>query len=284
MCSSDLWIRALKQGGLGSWTQHLEQNGFPTVVITQDGKQAGGTTGKKPKNALEAVQVAIANRSAIDFSEFPGTDAKFLAAPGNISPEKLCDYIDTLVRMFIHGPNLTSRSEQTGSQALGREHTKISRRIYKAAGDELCRPLSRLARWITEENVPGATPPELEFVFPNQDEIDGEVERWVELSKAGYRPTLERVQQVLGDGYELIPQATPTAPPIELAAASSAPPVPPDILMLDAVDKAASPHLDRGFEAVRDLLRQVKTDNPSASDRELFTIADRKSTRLNSSH
>jgi hypothetical protein len=276
------WVNTFKLGGLEAWVQHLQQNGLPPIKVTQQRSNGGDI---QPVGVMEAVETALENRAAIDLSAFPGLDANFLNSPGNAQPEKLCEYVDTLIRLFVNGPNLTSKSEQTGTQALGSEHVKISQQIYKASADSLCNTLSRLARWITEENVPGAEPPTLEFVFNNHEEVNREVLLWKDLAEVGYRPTYQKVVETIGEGYELTGIETSheqrgttyASPEVSLSQRLVIPgDKPHDIAALDAIDQAAAPRFEKNTSIVRDMLIAVKRNNPEATDRELFEIARSK--------
>ncbi len=77
--------------------------------------------------------------------------------------------------------------------------------ITRADADLICMSFNAtVARWLTEYNFPGARPPEVWRVMDEPEDINTLAERDERLARIGYRPTLARVTEVYGEGYEPI--------------------------------------------------------------------------------
>ncbi|MBP0006213.1 MAG: DUF935 family protein [Cyanobacteria bacterium SBC] len=271
------WIRILKRGGLEAWAQHLQQHGLPVVKLIRQAvnevlpSMSMGDDGLK--NVLvDAVQTALSMRGVLDLSDFPGLDASFLNSPGQVDPGQLTKYIDSAVKMFVNGPNLSQEGGQYGTQALGNVHATITTEMHKTGARKLCRSLGRLARWITEENVPTASVPALQFVFPDAEKTTETVKIWVDLKEVGFRPTLDKVRETLGEGYEPIPLSSP-APDFAQALEFRQTRKPWDSRMVDAVDAASADHFDSVASQIRHFLLDLADKYPGASDERLFQMA-----------
>lgn len=275
------WIRELKNPAMGAWAASLDIHALPPLKVTKDG--VGYDLPPQGKEIIDAAQDVLAMRGVLDFSDLPGIDAEFLNSPGLIKPELLVDYVDEMVRMVINGPNLSSKSGSVGTYALGKIHIEITRKIYKAAADNLTKHLNPLVRWITEENIPGAKPPSIRLEFPDIEDLDAEIERWVKLDPLGIQPKDETIERTLGSGYQRIDRGVGLAGRSPLSFSQ----VPLDSDMegskkpwdIDAVESAtSSAAFQATLEKIRQELEAIARDNPDTPDGELFQLAQ---TRLN---
>lgn len=273
------WIRELKNPAMGAWAASLDIHSLPPLKVTKEGM--GYDLPPQGKAIIDAAQEVLAMRGVLDFSDLPGIDAEFLNSPGLIKPEVLIDYVDEMVRMVINGPNLSSKSGSVGTFALGKIHIGITRKIYKAAADNLSKHLSPLARWITEENVPGATPPKLMLEFPDIEDLDAEIDRWVKLDPLGIQPKDETIERTLGSGYERVErdrEPTGRSPlsfsQVPLDSDVEASKKPWDI---EAVERAgANPAFEATLEKIRQELEAIARENPNTPDGELFQLAQQR--------
>lgn len=262
------WIKDVKLNGIDSWGEILDK---PALKIFQRTAR-DGVTYNLDRKTLQQISGGLNDRSIVNLAQYPGSDADFLEMPGTRDPQALAEYVDTLVRLFVNGTNLSSKSESYGSQALGAEHARITSMLHRESAEALTAPLDRLSRWIIEENVPDATPPKIEFVFDDYGEIARTTALWTDLAPIGYRPTPEKVAEVLGQGYELVSNV---GQPVELSAAIDLSKIDPplNVKMLAAIDQHSASHFEGIGRNISTMMERVRVEHPGVTDDELFGIA-----------
>lgn len=203
------WPVWLKRNGMKFWAQFLEKFGTPTAV----GQFPPGTSPEDQAKLLEALQ-AIQRDAAIIFPE--GMQASLLEATraGTADHAGFAQAMNEAILLIILGQTATT----VGTPGkLGGEGERMSVRqdITKADADLVCMSFSAsVARWLTEYNFPGAALPQVWRVMDDPEDLNQMAERDERLAQVGYRPSLARVTEMYGEGYEAAqPPATPDAAP-----------------------------------------------------------------------
>ena len=168
-------------------------------------------TGKYPRGAtpqqiaeLRAALSAIANETEIAIPDGMLIEYLEAATSGTVDAyERSLRYWDEQISEAVLGETgSTNQSGSGGSRARDQVGNESRIEISKAIADSLSSTFNRLARWVTEFNVPGAMPPTVYRDF--KDKEDTQKRSGVDkiLFDLGYRLTPERVTDTYGDGYE----------------------------------------------------------------------------------
>jgi phage gp29-like protein len=196
------WPVWFKRQGVGFWLAALEKFGAPTAL----GRYAPGTPESEQKRLLEALR-AIATDAGVVVPE--GMQIELLEAQRSgafDSYERLAAYMDTEIARIVLGETLTTAVGESGSRALGDVHNEVRLELTRADADQLSRTLNgSLVRWIVGLNLPSAPPPRLWWDVSEPEDLAQLAARDEALARIGYRPTLARVTEVYGEGYEPVP-------------------------------------------------------------------------------
>lgn len=199
------WPVWLKRNGVKFWATFLEKFGTPTAV----GQFPPGTPAEDQAKLLEALQ-AIQRAAAIIFPE--GMQASLLEATraGTADHAGFTRAMNEAILLIILGQTATTLGTP-GKLGGDAERMSVREDITKADADLVCMSFNaQVAAWLTEYNFPGAAAPGVWRVMERPEDLNQAAERDERLSRIGYRPTLERVTEVYGEGYEAIaPAATP---------------------------------------------------------------------------
>lgn len=204
------WPVFFKRKGVGFWLGALEKFGQPTGL----GRYPAGTPESEQKKLLQALQ-AISTDSGVAIPE--GMTIELLEAKraGTFdSYERLAQYMDAEISRIVLGETLTSSVGDSGSRALGDVHNEVRLELTRADADQLSRTLNAtLVRWIVDLNLPSAPPPRLWWDVSEPEDLAATAQRDKTLREIGFRPTLDRITEVYGEGYEAVSEPAPPAPP-----------------------------------------------------------------------
>lgn len=224
------WPVFFKRKGVGFWLGALEKFGQPTAL----GRYPPGTPEAEQKKLLAALQ-AIATDAGVAVPE--GMSIELLEAKRSGTFESyrdLAQYMDAEISKIVLGETLTTAVGESGSRALGDVHNEVRLELTRADADQLSRTLNAtLVRWIVELNLPSAPQPRLWWDVSEPEDLAALAARDEALVRIGYRPTLDRVTELYGEGYAPIDAAPPAQPaPVRgadgvLAAFREAAPAPP---------------------------------------------------------
>lgn len=199
------WPVFFKRKGVGFWLGALEKFGQPTAL----GRYPPGTPEAEQDKLLAALQ-AIATDAGVTVPD--GMTIELLEAKrgGTFdSYRDLAQYMDAEISKIVLGETLTTAVGESGSRALGDVHNEVRLELTRADADQLSRTLnSTLVRWIVELNLPSAPPPRLWWDVSEPEDLKALADRDRLLVEIGYRPTLDRITDVYGEGYAPI-AATP---------------------------------------------------------------------------
>jgi len=201
------WPVLFKRNGIKFWLMFLEKFGMPTAV----GKYDTDATDAERTRLLAATR-AIQTDSGIIMPKGMELDLLEAARNGTADYKTLHDTMDATIQKVVLGQ---TASTQGTAGKLGNDKLQADVRddIIKADADLVCESFNvSVARWLTEWNFPGAAIPRVYRVTEEGDDLDKLAERDERLARIGYKPTLARIEQVFGEGYE--PAAPVAEPPI----------------------------------------------------------------------
>lgn len=187
-----------KRQGISFWLVFCDKFGMPTVV----GKYGQNATSADQKKLLDALR-AIAQDAGVIIPE--GMDIALLEASRSSTSdlyEKLVRYMDEQISEAVLSETLTTNIGAIGSKAASETHNGVRLEITKADADLLSATLNNtLCRWITELNVPGASPPTIWRIFEEQEDLERRSTRDKTLFDMGYKLKPDAVKEIYGDYY-----------------------------------------------------------------------------------
>lgn len=191
------WPVWLKRNGIRFWAVFLEKFGTPTGL----GWFPPGTSPADQTKLLYALK-AIQRDSAIILPE--GMRAELLEAKrsGTADHESFTRLMNDAITILITGQTASTQGTP-GKLGSDDEQGDVRTDITKADADLICMSFNAtVARWMTDWNFPGAAYPQLWRKMDEEEDQNQAAERDERLSKVGFKPTLERVIEVYGEGYE----------------------------------------------------------------------------------
>lgn len=193
------WPHFFKRNIIKFNLKFLENYASPKVV----GKYPRGSQTDQLATLNAAVNT-IANETGISIPETMMLEYLQANASGTVDAyEKAIRYFDEQISEVILGETGSlSQSTGGGSRARDEVGAESGAMVAKAIADSLSSTFNRLARWITDFNLPGAMPPTVYRDFEQGEEITSRSGVDKVLFDLGYRLTPERVADVYGSGYE----------------------------------------------------------------------------------
>jgi len=193
------WPVWFKRNGIRFWATFLEKFGTPTAA----GRFPPGTSQEDQNKLLDALQ-AIQRDSAIIFPD--GMQVELLEATraGTADHEAFVRAMNTAILVITIGQTASTQGTP-GRLGNDREQGEVRRDITRADADLVCMSFNAsVARWLTDWNYPGAAYPQVWRVMDDPEDLNSHAERDERLARVGYRPSLARVTEVYGEGYEAI--------------------------------------------------------------------------------
>ncbi|MFW5920372.1 MAG: DUF935 domain-containing protein [Polyangiales bacterium] len=208
------WPVYFKRGGMRSWLKFLDKFAQPTA----HGKYPNGTIEADQKKLLAALE-ALQSDSAVATPEGMTIDLLEAARSGQAEYSEIYDRMNGAISKVILGHS--GAADSTPGRLGGEDQAADVRAdLVKADADVICESLNRsVVRWLIEWNFPDLTQmPKVWRVMEEPEDLDKLAERDGRITQMGYRPTLDRIKRVYGDGYEPAP-----APPTGAGAGASLP-------------------------------------------------------------
>lgn len=203
------WPVEFKRQGLTFWLIFADKFGSPTVV----GKYEPGATDTEKQELLNAA-LSVSTDGAIIHPVGMEMELLEAARAGSIDTyDKLCRYMDEQMSEAVLGETgSTNQHGSGGSRARDQVGNEVRLEVAQADADLLSATLQdTLIRWIVELNLPGAGLPSVWRSFEEPEDLKNRAERDGILFDMGFRPTLETITEVYGEGYEdMGPPAPPT--------------------------------------------------------------------------
>lgn len=204
------WPVFFKRQGITFWLTFADKFGSPTPV----GKYPNGTSLTDQRILLNAL-AAIAQDAGVIVPT--GMEIAFLEATrggATDTYEKLARYMDEEITIAVLGESATTKGGggQAASAAITRNEVRLE--LVQADTDLLSGTLNKtLVKWITELNVPGATPPRVWRKVEEQKDLGDVAKRDKTIFDMGFRPTLAYITDTYGGEWTERP-ITPPNPPI----------------------------------------------------------------------
>lgn len=194
------WLVWFKRQGIGFWMTFLDKFGNPTVV------------GKYPKNdpegkkALIEALAAVSHDTGIAIPEGMIVELLEAARGGNGSYESMCRYMDEQISGCVLGDPEGSKGSggAVASAAITRNEVRLE--LVKFDADMLSATLNKtLIKWISEFNVPDATPPTVwRKIVPSVSAADMKLvaEKDEILDRLGLEPDENYIRDTYGEGWK----------------------------------------------------------------------------------
>lgn len=191
------WPVLFKRNGVKFWLVFLEKFGQPTAT----GRYPPSASAEEKARLLAAL-AAIQTDAGIILPEGMAIELLEAARSGTADYTALYDRMNAAISKVVLGH--TGSSEATPGRLGGEDlAADVRHDLIKADADVICQSFNRsVARWLTDWNFPGAAYPQVWRLVEEPEDLNRLAERDERLARVGYRPTLARVQEVYGEGYE----------------------------------------------------------------------------------
>lgn len=178
------WLVWFKRQGITFWLTLLDKFGSPTAV----GKYPNGTQPLDQQKLLDALS-AISQDSGVIVPEGMLIELLEATRGGDAGYEKLIRYMDEQISYCVLGeaPSAKGSGGALASAAITRNEVRLE--LVQFDADMLSATLNNtLVKWISEYNVPGATPPTVWRKIVEAEDIKMRAERDQILFNMGMRP------------------------------------------------------------------------------------------------
>lgn len=195
------WPTYFKRQNLTFWLTFADKFGSPTVV----GKYPSGTPQTDQDDLLDALR-AVAQESAITVPE--GMMLEMLEAQRSGAGdfyERMCRYMDEQISIAVLSETMTTQAKAAGlGSSQSDVHNDVRMELARADADLLTGTLQQtLVKWIVELNMPGANIPRVWRKIEKQQDLNLRAERDIKIQGLGFKPTLDYITNVYGEGWEI---------------------------------------------------------------------------------
>ncbi|MGB0695377.1 MAG: DUF935 domain-containing protein [Rhodospirillaceae bacterium] len=200
------WPVWFKRQGITFWLTFVDKFAAPTPV----GKHPRGASEAEIDTLLRALE-AIAHEAGVAMPDDMTVDLLEAQRSGSIDCyERLARYMDEQIAERVLGETLTTNIGSVGSKAAASVHNDVREELSKGDADVQCQMFNRgPITWITELNVPGATPPQVWRVFEEPEDLDARVNRDKTIHSMGFEPSEEYVRETYGGEWSKRAAALP---------------------------------------------------------------------------
>jgi phage gp29-like protein len=242
------WLVWFKRQGITFWLTFLDKFGSPTVI----GKYPTGTQPPEQQKLMDALG-AISQDAGVSIPA--GMEIALLEATrgGQAGYELLCRYMDEQIAHCILGEAEGGKNSggALASAAITRNEVRLE--LVQFDADMLSATLNKtLVKWITEFNVPGATPPTIWRKIVTPEDIKLRAERDQILFNMGMRPS----PAYQAENYHGWTFPTKTEGK-SLAFAESAPAVTHSDVLAAQLAVEAAPHWDAMLVQLRSMVQNA---------------------------
>lgn len=251
------WPVFFKRNGIKFWLIFLEKFGQPTAKGTYP---STASTDERSK-LLQALE-AISTESGVIVPEGMMVELLEAARSGTADYTALHDRMNAAISKVIVGQTMTG--DQGSSRAQAQVHMEVRQDLVKADADLVCESFNlTVARWLTQWNFPNAAPPRVFRRIEEPEDLNQLATRDKTLTEIGYRPSLDRITEIYGEGYENtgVPAAQPPGaqPPPAQSAFAEADAEDPPAQMVDRLDDRVAPALDAWIGQIKQLVESAES-------------------------
>jgi len=204
------WPAFFKRQGTSFWLALMDKFGSPTPI----GKYPNGTSAPDQANLLSALDALSQSAGVVIPQDMIIELLEAKASGGSVDTyPALCHYMDDQITIAVLGESATTKGGggQAASAAITRNEVRLE--LVQADADLLSATLNgTIVKWITEINVPGATPPRVWRKVEEQKDLGAVATRDKTIFDMGFRPTLAYITETYGGEWTEIP-LTPTIVP-----------------------------------------------------------------------
>jgi phage gp29-like protein len=190
------WPAYFKRQGITAWLALADKFASPTPV----GKYPNGTSVNDQNNLLNALDslsqsagIVIPQDMIVELLEAKASSGATTMYPA------LADYMDQQITFAILGESPTTKGGggQAASAALTRNEVRLE--LVQADSDLLSATLNQtVVKWITEYNVPGATPPRVWRKVEEQKDLGAVATRDKTIFEMGFEPSEAYINETYG--------------------------------------------------------------------------------------
>jgi phage gp29-like protein len=243
------WPVYFKRQGITFWLTFADKFGSPTAV----GKYPPGAQ-LAEQNKLLAALGAIAQDSGVIVPE--GMIIELLEATrggATDTYEKLARYMDEEITFAVLGESPMSRGSGGAAASAAITRNEVRLELVQADSDLLSSTINKsLATWITELNLPGATPPRVWRKVEEQKDLGAVATRDKTIFGMGFRPTLAYIQETYGGEWtdNGRPPVVAAQPGVAFAEGAAAP-------MTSRLDAATTPAWNAVLDHIQTLVENA---------------------------
>ncbi|HAF00394.1 MAG TPA: hypothetical protein DCG63_03780 [Methylophilaceae bacterium] len=207
------WPVFFKRQDITFWLTFADKFGSPTLL----GKYPAGTLEPEQTEFINTLR-AMAQDAAIGIPDNMVVELLEASRTGGADVfEKLSRYMDEQISVAVLGETMTTSAKSSG---LGGNqssvHNEVRLELVKADADLLSGTLNKtLVKWLTEFNVPGATPPRVYREVEEEEDLAQRSERDTKIYNMGFAPTLEYITETYGEGWEVKTTIKPNDKPVD---------------------------------------------------------------------
>lgn len=204
------WPVFFKRQDITFWLTFADKFGSPTVV----GKYPEGTQPKQQQELLDQIS-GIAQESAVTIPENFILELLEAARSGaGDFYENLCRYLDEQISIAVLGETMTTNAHSVGlGSSQSDTHNEVRIELAKSDADLLTDSLKdNLVKWIVDLNMPGAGIPSVLRKVEKPEDLNLRADRDTKIKNLGFKPTLQYILDVYGEGWE----EDTTPPPVTL--------------------------------------------------------------------
>ncbi|MEO5339142.1 MAG: DUF935 domain-containing protein [Magnetococcus sp. MYC-9] len=190
------WPVYFKRNGIKLWLIFMDKFGMPTARGTYPVNAS-----EEEKRRLLAALRAIQTDSGIIVPEGMRIELIEAARGGQVHYEAFVDRMNAAIAKVVLSQTLTT--DAAGGLYKAEVQKSVRNEVVRADADLVCDTFNRsVARWLTEWNHPGATPPQVWRRVREESDLRPQAERDKILFSMGFRPTLAYVRETYGEGWE----------------------------------------------------------------------------------
>ncbi|MBF0380705.1 MAG: DUF935 family protein [Magnetococcales bacterium] len=190
------WPVYFKRNGIKMWSIFMDKFGMPTAL----GSYPLSATEDEKQRLLAALS-AIQTDSGIIVPEGMQVELIEAARGGNVSYELFLDRMNAAIAKVVLSQTMTTDSQggQFKAQVQKSIRDEVLRRDAKLISNSFNNTISK---WLTQWNHPQAATPRVWRHINNEQDLRPRAQRDKILYDMGFRPTLDYIHEVYGEGWQ----------------------------------------------------------------------------------